>query len=345
MTMARQPDDHDAVTQQFLTDLDRILDVEAGLREVMLNAQHATFARALDHVLDVEAGLREILPTSSAAQRPPRLDHAATDILQLVSAHSRLLLRKHPNVVAKWRQLRRTKGLVYSLERELGGAVTSTNHLFSLVNSAEEAEWDRVASWLFSLKESLEKIIIRFQDLIEELGDAAATESASVIDMLKGLLQTVRALYDDSQKAWHAHQESHVDHIHAQQLLKQRHRITAGLETARGCAIRQSLAAIDARVQAINEAIRTVLGRFDLPAFTATSVEDFLDDFTTSDLRDLDLADVDLAGVRWSLPGTLWPSLIDIEDMKARSFELEEEPGTYVVHRGRATVRDFVELG
>ncbi|MEU8364899.1 hypothetical protein AB0C27_53690 [Nonomuraea sp. NPDC048882] len=344
MTMARQPDDHDAITQQFLTGLDRILDVEAGLREAMLSSQHTTLTRDLDHVLDVEAGAREIVSTSSAAPGPHRLDHAATDILQLVSACSRLILRNHPKVVAKRRQLRRTQGLIRSLEYELGAAVASTNHLFSLVDSTEEVKWDSVASSLFELKESLEKIIIRFQDLIEELGDAAAAESASALNVLMGLLPVARVLYADSDKPWHAHQESHVDHRYAERLRKQQHRITAGLETARACAIKHSSAAIDARVRAINEAVRTVLGRFDLPSFTATSVEDFLDDFTTSDLRGLDLADVDLAGVHWSLSCTLWPSSIHIEDMKARSFELEDEPGTYVVLRGRATVRDCAEL-
>ncbi|MFC7650354.1 hypothetical protein ACFQX6_65980 [Streptosporangium lutulentum] len=74
------------------------------------------------------------------------------------------------------------------------------------------------------------------------------------------------------------------------------------------------------------------------------SLQAFLNDFTTADLRAASLIDIDMEGVRWSECGTLWPPELNVEDLKMRSEEVGVGSGTYVVGSGSATVRDFADL-
>lgn len=96
--MTQHPEPHDEAVnrlfdehQRALTDgLDRFLDVEAGLREVLLQSHHDTAVDALENVLDVEAGLAAILPTTSppsSTSQPdsteiPESDQAARELPQ-----------------------------------------------------------------------------------------------------------------------------------------------------------------------------------------------------------------------------------------------------------------------
>lgn len=50
--------------RRMVTDLASILDVEAGLREVMIPTRHADLVSDLGDVLDVEAGLSAIVSTA-----------------------------------------------------------------------------------------------------------------------------------------------------------------------------------------------------------------------------------------------------------------------------------------
>ncbi|MGW2785920.1 hypothetical protein ACWC3X_32500 [Streptomyces populi] len=62
-----------------------------------------------------------------------------------------------------------------------------------------------------------------------------------------------------------------------------------------------------------------------------------------TDLSDVDLTGIDLSGVRWSEHTTQWPSVIDIEDLKARSDQAPPYNGIWIVRSGTATVRDLAE--
>ncbi|MFJ1543297.1 hypothetical protein ACIODS_32660 [Micromonospora chalcea] len=53
--------------------LDEVLDVEAGLRDVLLETQHMQLADNLDDVLDVEAGLAHVLAKDGKAQDEDRV--------------------------------------------------------------------------------------------------------------------------------------------------------------------------------------------------------------------------------------------------------------------------------
>ena len=61
-----------------------------------------------------------------------------------------------------------------------------------------------------------------------------------------------------------------------------------------------------------------------------------LDDFTSADLTHTSLADADLTGVRWSLPGTIWPPGTDVKALLARSEEVEPGGVLVITRRGMA---------
>lgn len=56
-----------------------------------------------------------------------------------------------------------------------------------------------------------------------------------------------------------------------------------------------------------------------------------LDDFTTADLSNAELLGVQLDGVYWSMWGTRWPPSLNIEWLKARSREVDQGSGIYIV--------------
>jgi hypothetical protein len=62
-------------------------------------------------------------------------------------------------------------------------------------------------------------------------------------------------------------------------------------------------------------------------------LEDAVDDFTNSDLTYATLADADLTGVRWSLPGTIWPPGTDVKALLADSEEVQPGSGVLVFTR------------
>ena len=56
-----------------------------------------------------------------------------------------------------------------------------------------------------------------------------------------------------------------------------------------------------------------------------------LDDFMYDDLTHVDLTGRDLTGVRWSDNGTTWLPGTDMGALRARSRELGQDTGTYVI--------------
>lgn len=88
-------------------------------------------------------------------------------------------------------------------------------------------------------------------------------------------------------------------------------------------------------------AVGAVLHR-TVPAFDTETAEIFLDDFTSSDLRTADLDGVDLTGVRWAEHGTLWPTNVDIDALKARSTETPQGSVIWIVQSGTAPINGLV---
>ncbi|GAA3081746.1 hypothetical protein [Streptosporangium carneum] len=120
MNAHRPFDHHDEPVDRWLDehqraledDLDTVLDVEAGLREVLLQSQHDALVGDLGTVLDVEAGLAAILPVAQPEPRTEEQEHpAAKQFNWPVSPEDRLALRLNPDVTATFRELNRARAL------------------------------------------------------------------------------------------------------------------------------------------------------------------------------------------------------------------------------------------
>src|SRR5215468_9348428 len=91
--------------------LDAILDLDRGLREVLITAQHHGMGRTLDAILDVDAGLQAIVPTPEQPTATPATDEhpvskiiavdgAVATLLMSLDTPTRLAIRNHPDLEA-----------------------------------------------------------------------------------------------------------------------------------------------------------------------------------------------------------------------------------------------------
>lgn len=64
--------------------LDDVLDIEAGLREILIHSRHDIAVDNLDTVLNTEAGLAAILPTTTPEPATPATTHDPVDAEELL---------------------------------------------------------------------------------------------------------------------------------------------------------------------------------------------------------------------------------------------------------------------
>lgn len=92
---------------KLINDLAAVLDVEAGLREVMIAARHTNLVRDLREVLDIDAGLSAIVPAAPVPSRPGTemaasvASAAAAETPRRETAH----VRGNPFNASSWRRL------------------------------------------------------------------------------------------------------------------------------------------------------------------------------------------------------------------------------------------------
>ncbi|GAA1903245.1 hypothetical protein GCM10009716_11500 [Streptomyces sodiiphilus] len=324
--------------ESFLAELGGLLDIEAGLRDVLLQSRHDSFTDDLAGHLDIEAGLSAVLPAPSipAEDLPGPPDPAAlaslpdsadvTRFLLSVSSHDRITLRRHPGVLAACRlreharHLEHTLLLAYARSRDL-------------TRTLDNARYQRVRELVRTLATDLDLGLARSRGfdpeevlgLVGEYGLALARALRS--ELVRDLSQAhARALALDRD----------VDLDFARTLTRT---LTRDLGQARDRA--RSMGRVCSTE--VRLAIGAALGQ-PLPDLDDSTVTTFLDDFTSSDLRDTDLTGVSLEGVRWSETGTRWPDGTDVEDLKSRSEEAADERGVLVIRSGTATVRDLAGL-
>lgn len=117
--------------------LDELLDLEAGLRDILFASRHQAMVQALEDVLDVEAGLDDILPITDelpfkAVKKPAAaLSAWATDFAHM-PVGARLLLRSHllmgelqnVNVIALAREKCRQIGIALGRDPRPASALT-----------------------------------------------------------------------------------------------------------------------------------------------------------------------------------------------------------------------------
>jgi hypothetical protein len=320
--------DHDAdllrtCHRAHLDALDTVLDVEAGLRDVLLHSQHAAQRDALDAVLDVESGLAAITPATSPTAVPDARKHsyppASEQVMRLVSPQERFTLRRDADVLTASRVL----DLILDLDRSLDRARNLVLDLARDIGLARDLGLDIDLALDHALDHALARANSLARDLALDhaLAHALARALAFALALDRALART--RTRDD------------LTLDLARDLARDlTHDLARTRERTRGF-VRQAIVRT-------GNAICTVLGRDVL--LTEASVRPFLDDFTTADLRTAQLADIDLTGVRWSETETRWPEEVDIDALKSRSNEIEPGSGVYVIRKGEM-VRDATDYG
>ncbi|GHD96061.1 hypothetical protein [Streptomyces naganishii] len=362
MTHRGEPEFHDRTADRLLSQyggdlaarLDDALDVEAGLREALLQVRHDAAVDRLGWVLDVEAGLRAVLPPLPPSSHTSTRSARRGDDNRFawpVGASDRLSLRTNPHVATAYRALTRdivvdgeylTGDDARDLDLDLVRALAhDLDHAFTLGVDAERDRGgdfrrglERVRSLNLALRLDLERGTGRNHNGNRDHPHAIARDLDRVRAMIR-VLDRIRA-------------RSRRQGASLGLLLDRAHSRARDLELALGRAGSDRVLTstiVNIRVHEVARAIGMVLDRV-APALDLDSVHAFINDFTTADLRAVDLDGLDLAGVRWSETGTRWPAAVDVEELKSRSEETPPCSGIWVVRSGTATVRGLpVDMG
>lgn len=362
----------------LMIDLDALLNIEAGLHEVLFQSRPAAMADDLDAVLDVEAGLREVLPT--AAPTPsvrPRPGTAQADSLsagpplQSVAPQARIRLRAHPDIINAYSLLVLAGALARALDRARYHSISharaqararaltrARTHAVELARSlalgiARELDVARALNFDsirdYQLSTALTRAIDRANDRVRDLDLDLARElsgdrapgldhalDAGLAQDLDFALARADALSLSFDRALHRARALAVDLVSAYSLARSR-------DLTRDRCVDTAIELVNARAEEVRQDISYALRR-DLPGLSGDLVDGFLNDFTTSDLSHADLEGVSLDGVRWSMSGTQWPHVVDVDELKARSEETPAGSGIWTVRPGTATVWGFAEL-
>ncbi|MFJ6087964.1 hypothetical protein ACIQI8_42010 [Streptomyces sp. NPDC092369] len=300
--------------------LDGVLDIEAGLREILIHSRHDSAVDRLGTLLGTEAGLAAILPP--AASRLPAPDTgdpaSAEEIPLALSPAGRMTLRNNPDVKAA--SLALTRALTRDLNLDL-----SLDLALDLARALDRA---------LDLHRDLNLARTIARDLGRDLDRALALAG----DLDLGLHVGRDLDHALNQALNHARTLSRaLNHDHGLDLARDLDRaLTLTLTPARDL---NRDVVLQIRAREVCRAIGWVLRR-EPPVLDTDSVHTLLDDFTNADLRTADLTGIDLSGVHWSEHTTQWPPAVDIEDLKSHSAETPPGSGTWIIRSGTATIRD-----
>ncbi|MEU6211794.1 hypothetical protein ABZ891_18015 [Streptomyces sp. NPDC047023] len=343
--------------------LDGILDIEAGLREILIGSRHDAAVDALGTALDVEAGLASILPPTAQHQTSDATSthhHPRAAGLLALSPAGRMALRDHPDVKEDQNALQRALCAVLEIEgvpsnersRVLALAFDLAQHLDGDLDCALNGDLDGGPGLIGVLSDldgdlgfaaSLIRILTRTHELVRSLVHDLSPDLSPAVDFvpIPGL------------------QSAHLIDF----ALARSRAIALGLDLdldlyfGRACDRARDLARIlatseagtlipedfiEIRTNEVCRAIGLALDR-EAPVLDSASVLTLLNDFTHDDLRNTTLRALNLSGVRWSPYTTQWPPGVDIEALKARSDETPPGSGIWIVRSG-TTVRDFADL-
>ncbi|GGU44407.1 hypothetical protein [Streptomyces violascens] len=347
--------------QDLLDSLDSVLDIEAGLREVLLQSRNDTMTDGLDSVLDVEAGLAAILPRKAEPEAQPAQDvqelTSVEALLAAVSPPVRIALRRHPEVLrgaeARERipELYRLKHAMVETTRRLQDSVVA-GHIFLELALDTSLRFSGLARNLY------EQLGAAGGFLNPRLDDEARRSLAEVLDFAGDLASVIdrasiltrEVEYFSRARGSRGHQRPGRNNSRQQVQGELRQALSQ---------VRDHAASLDRLMMSVfytiegftleclaklQRILAREVGRRGFPRLALDDLHLFLDDFTTADLRDAALADVDLTGVHWSVHQTRWPEAVDVECLKAISTEVAPGSGIYVVRSGTATIREFAEL-
>ncbi|WP_331767828.1 hypothetical protein [Embleya sp. NBC_00896] len=323
--------------------LEQALDVEAGLREILLHSRHATLVENLADVLDVESGLAAIVPQEYSVRTQSWPDPVSSDPIRSardtredqrallerfvwsVEPRQRLALRGRTQVTATLRDYELAFRIAKELEHAHRHAAGLVDYLADAARLDPRGEHVRARAREHHTLRGISRVhhnVLNFASHVLARAwtpDEVRKYATRLTDSVGDALDCSERLLDP--KAWPqplipTEMWSQADSTNLM------HALIAAMECAGHLAQRF--------LSETRHEIGLVLGRFPL-GLNGPSLRALLHDFTTSDLRGVTLTEVDLAGVRWSGTGTRWPETIDIEDLKDRSQESPKESGIYVV--------------
>lgn len=361
----------DRIQPSLARALDGVLDVEAGLREILILSRHDTAVDGLDAVLDTEAGLSAILPPAApgSSSRGPHDGKRTEALLRAVGPEDRMALRNETEVRTASLRLARTRRLALELEDhppydtylartlalDLARDIThDLAHDLLLarglardlsITAARELDLSRAAAVADRLGQArglgsrADRLAARTRagDLTSalDLAHAHAVGLARDVGRNRGIALTFRLnVADDLDLALDIAHGRAMDLVHL-----------LGFEPGpdRSPAHRELVdQVVGIRTAEMCRTIGRVFGQKP-PTLDGASLHVLLNDFVTADLRDADLAGIDLTGVHWSERGTQWPAGLDVEALKARSEKTFPGSGTWVVRSGTATLHDLAD--
>ncbi|MFF4902851.1 hypothetical protein [Streptomyces sp. NPDC001068] len=367
MTGREQPLSKKAVDEfgrthdEMLGALDSVIDVEAGLREILLQSDHDEMAKSLESVVDVEAGLRAILPSPTNEEplippAPALLPARASmkEILRMIPSQSRMLLRNEPRflvaldaidlIIAADACLHdlgimaaslfdALYGTRMNLEKAVECSVAFVYTADKILRTIREAEELGVWPDNVNAEGNFSQVVVYSKNL------AAAIDRASEAHRAYQARNRRERLQSGNRRARQNERELFQELTFAQ---KEVERVAHNLDSIVPVGLATRL--YHGALEYMRRYLQTYLYVQGFPTLNHQELRDFVNDFTSSDLRGTLLIGTDLTDVRWTISGTLWPQEIDVEDLKTRSYEAPEGSGIYVVRSGTATIRELAEL-
>ncbi|QUI29460.1 hypothetical protein H9W91_00020 [Streptomyces alfalfae] len=338
----------------LVADLGSVLDVEAGLREVLLYADHAQQTATLGKVLDVEAGLAAIVPplhrADLSAEDPDLLLYAeqeAPDTLFRVDPAVRMRLRRS-HVVRRWFGRLKAAEDLHSYVREI---VVLTERVHYLL-----ADDSRIIDFSPILQTSLHLSRIA-REVYAPSPDNNLEEALQRVPAITSSLEREISQASDAARSLEAvrilNRRNPKNTLHRKSLRDFQQNLTAALGRAKtlsselteraSTVLRFVLGNEHKYAIALQTCLARKTGAKNFPLLNAEQARDFLDDFTYADLRSADLRGTDMTGVRWSIQ-TRWPADLDVQDLRARSTEDPPGSGSFIVRSGTARMRACVQL-
>ncbi|MFE4778049.1 hypothetical protein [Streptomyces sp. NPDC056713] len=337
---------------ELLSSLDAVIDVEAGLREILLRSDHEQQVANLDGRLDVEAGLAAILPTAPArtSWNPSAVwslheTERGVDDFTAVDPAIRMQLRQDDEVVHFYGSLQVADEVGAQID-EIAGVASRL--VAQLMMNEREIEFSDVVEATLHLSSA----VLDFTTIPNTRAEAALKE---VYRLSRKLTIACNSASDAARTlATIRCTPRRSRNTPGQLSLREAQRLLAtALEDARGILyplLDRCVAANGAvlsyqqlRKMAIQRLLALRLNAPRFPYLTAPELRAFLDDFICADLRGANLVGVDMTGVRWSVQ-TLWPVDLDVDDLRHRSAEDPADSGIYVVRSGTARTRQLVAV-
>ncbi|MCX4639541.1 hypothetical protein OG775_31255 [Streptomyces platensis] len=348
----------DEQQSKLLDSLDSVIDVGAGLQEILLQSGHDAMVAGLDSVIDVEAGLAAVLPPvpgpdkleASTPARDLREPGSVEQLLGSVSPDLRIAMRGHPDVLQGYKILERLR----EIESQVGYTVDFAHRLADLLAYPNATDCDAMLGLSLKFTNHLQRLLEQYSHIADFTCSNRGDEMLnSIHNTLIFAAEVTNSVDQFIARAREREAARRNKRIRAARARMHDSAFDEAVESARRLAneLRRAVLYMNGDVQHVaSQCVQRVrwtlareLGRSSFPAITLEELREFLDNFTTADLRSATLEGVNLGGVRWSALHTRWPDAVDVEDLKARSDEAPPGSGVYVIRSGTVTIRDLVE--